>query len=112
MTADPLGPLDPDFAAGFRRDDRRPPCQLYLVSPLDVAGGFPDRLARALDAGPVAAFALIAGPLAGAPLGGIIDASRKTRELIYARRNLTGNRISASFQVGARNVGIVVRAPF
>lgn len=28
-----------------------PDCQLYLISPLDVAGGFPDRLARALDAG-------------------------------------------------------------
>lgn len=53
---DPLGPLDPNFAAQFTRDDRRPPCQLYLISPLDVAGGFPDRLARALDAGPVAAF--------------------------------------------------------
>jgi len=49
-------PLDPDFAAAFRRDDRRPPCQLYLISPLDVTGGFPDRLARALDAGPVGAF--------------------------------------------------------
>ena len=53
---DPLGPLDPEFAAQFRRDDRRPPCQLYLISPLDVTGGFADRLARALDAGPVAAF--------------------------------------------------------
>lgn len=53
---DPLGPLDPDFAAQFVRDDRRPPCQLYLISPLDVSGSFPDRLARALDAGPVAAF--------------------------------------------------------
>jgi thiamine-phosphate pyrophosphorylase len=53
---DPLGPLDPDFAASFRRDDRRPACQLYLVSPLEVGGVFPDRLARALDAGPVAAF--------------------------------------------------------
>lgn len=31
-------------------------CQLYLISPLDVGGTFPDRLARALDAGPVAAF--------------------------------------------------------
>jgi thiamine-phosphate pyrophosphorylase len=31
-------------------------CQLYLISPLDVRGFFPDRLARALDAGPVAAF--------------------------------------------------------
>lgn len=53
---DTLDPLDPAFAAAFVRDDRRPPCQLYLISPLDVTGGFPDRLARALDAGPVAAF--------------------------------------------------------
>jgi thiamine-phosphate pyrophosphorylase len=55
---DPLGPLDPDFAARFTRDVRRPPCQLYLISPLEVDGGFPERLARALDAGPVAAFQL------------------------------------------------------
>lgn len=55
---DPLGPLDPDFAVQFKRDDRRPPCQLYLISPLEVGGAFPDRLARALDAGPVAAFQL------------------------------------------------------
>lgn len=34
----------------------REPTQLYLISPLDVAGDFPDRLARALDAAPVAAF--------------------------------------------------------
>lgn len=53
---DPLGPLDPDFATKFVRDDRRPKCQLYLISPLDVGGAFPDRLKRALDAGPVAAF--------------------------------------------------------
>jgi len=33
-----------------------PASQLYLISPLDVGGTFPDRLARALDAGPVAAF--------------------------------------------------------
>jgi thiamine-phosphate pyrophosphorylase len=44
------------FADRFERDDRRPPCQLYLVSPLEVGGGFPDRLRRALAAGPVAAF--------------------------------------------------------
>ena len=35
-----------------------PDCQLYLISPLDVSGAFADRLARALDAGPVAAFQL------------------------------------------------------
>lgn len=37
-------------------DDQRLPCRLYLISPLEVGGGFPERLARALDAGPVAAF--------------------------------------------------------
>ena len=56
LIEDPLGPLSPDFAKQFVRDVRRPPCQLYLISPLDVTGTFPDRLARALDAGPVAAF--------------------------------------------------------
>ena len=53
---DALPPLDPDFAKRFKRDVRRPPCQLYLISPLEVGGAFPDRLAAALDAGPVAAF--------------------------------------------------------
>lgn len=48
--------LDPQFAERFQRDDRRPPCQLYLISPLDVSGAFAERLARALDAAPVAAF--------------------------------------------------------
>ncbi len=33
-----------------------PICQLYLISPLDVSGAFPERLARALDSAPVAAF--------------------------------------------------------
>jgi thiamine-phosphate pyrophosphorylase len=47
--------LDPGFAERFERADRGP-CQLYLVSPLDLGGAFPDRLAEALDAGPVAAF--------------------------------------------------------
>lgn len=37
-------------------DDERAPPQLYLISPLEVGGLFPDRLARALGAGPVAAF--------------------------------------------------------
>jgi thiamine-phosphate pyrophosphorylase len=44
------------FGDQFVRGDRRPPCQLYLVSPLDVTGGFAERLKRALGAGPVAAF--------------------------------------------------------
>jgi thiamine-phosphate pyrophosphorylase len=53
---DDLIALSPDFAEQFERDSRRPPCQLYLVSPLDVTGAFPDALKAALDAGPVAAF--------------------------------------------------------
>jgi thiamine-phosphate pyrophosphorylase len=44
------------FADRFERDDARGPCQLYLISPTDVGGDFPQRLERALDAGPVAAF--------------------------------------------------------
>jgi len=35
---------------------KQPVCELYLISPLDVAGDFPARLERALDAAPVAAF--------------------------------------------------------
>jgi thiamine-phosphate pyrophosphorylase len=31
-------------------------CQLYLISPLEVGGDFPDRLRAAFEAGPVAAF--------------------------------------------------------
>lgn len=53
---DDLPPLGPEFAAQFVRNDKRPPCQLYLISPLDVTGGFAGRLTRALVAGPVAAF--------------------------------------------------------
>jgi len=37
-------------------EPRREPCLLYLISPLEVGGAFPDRLERALAAGPVAAF--------------------------------------------------------
>jgi thiamine-phosphate pyrophosphorylase len=38
--------LGNDFATPFPRE-KRPPCQLYLISPLDVTGTFPDRLRRA-----------------------------------------------------------------
>jgi hypothetical protein len=64
------------------------------------------------DAGPLAAVALIAFPLAGAAVGAAVDASRKTREPVYVRGNLTGNRVSASFEVNARNVGIIIHARF
>lgn len=56
LDEDGLPPLDPNFAAQFQQDVRRPPCQLYLISPLEVGGSFPERLKRALGAGAVAAF--------------------------------------------------------
>lgn len=47
---------EPDDIAILPQPERREPCALYLISPLDVGGAFPDRLAGALGAGPVAAF--------------------------------------------------------
>ena len=47
--------LDPGFAELFHPAERAP-CQLYLVSPLDVGGDFPARLEEALAGGSVAAF--------------------------------------------------------
>ena len=49
--------LDPAFADRFERQ-RRPACQLYLISPQSWHPGFADTLAAALAAGPVAAFQL------------------------------------------------------
>src|SRR3546814_16024961 len=63
--------LDPGFAERFQRADTREPCQLYLVPPLDVYGGFAEPLTPALDAGPVAAVPSRVHPdaqLARAPL--------------------------------------------
>ena len=45
------------FAERFESEGRGD-CQLYVISPQEVGGGFPDRLRAALDAGPVAAFQL------------------------------------------------------
>jgi len=42
----------------FPAPARVEPCQLYLISPQDVGGNFPDRLKVALAGGPVAAFQL------------------------------------------------------
>ena len=40
----------------FRAPKRTEPCKLYLISPQEVGGDFPDRLKAALSGGPVAAF--------------------------------------------------------
>jgi thiamine-phosphate pyrophosphorylase len=52
-----LPPIDGSFAARFDAD-RRPACQLYLISPPRFDPGFPEALKAALDGGPVAAFQL------------------------------------------------------
>ena len=44
--------------SAFPPPERREPCQLYLISPQDVGGNFPDRLKQALAGGPVAAIQL------------------------------------------------------
>jgi thiamine-phosphate pyrophosphorylase len=48
--------LDPGFAARFEQEPKD--CQLYLISPPTIDDGFVARLARALAAGPIAAFQL------------------------------------------------------
>ena len=42
----------------FTPPPRTEPAKLYLISPQEVGGGFPERLKAALDGGPVAAFQL------------------------------------------------------
>jgi len=57
VTDDELIPLDPQFAAAFERE-RRPACQLYLVSPEGIGPEFAASLKQALAGGQVAAFQL------------------------------------------------------
>ena len=57
MTDDDLPPLDASFGERFARE-RRPACQLYLISPPAIDAAFTDRLKCAVAAGPVAAFQL------------------------------------------------------
>lgn len=44
--------------SAFPPPERREPCLLYLISPQDVGGNFPDQLKAALTGGEVAAFQL------------------------------------------------------
>ncbi|MFC7536980.1 thiamine phosphate synthase [Sphingomonas sp. GCM10030256] len=58
MTDELDTPLDVHgFAERFEAEGNRD-CQLYLISPQEVDGSFPERLRAALDGGPVAAFQL------------------------------------------------------
>ena len=50
--------IDEVDLAAFKAPPRREPCELYLISPQEVGGAFPDMLRAALAGGPVAAFQL------------------------------------------------------
>jgi thiamine-phosphate pyrophosphorylase len=50
--------IDDFDPADFPPPERREPCKLYLISPQDVGGAFPDRLKAAVDNEAVAAFQL------------------------------------------------------
>ena len=52
-----LPPLGADFSERFERE-KRPPCQLYLISPPAIDANFADALKSALSGGGVAAFQL------------------------------------------------------
>ena len=97
MTTDGEGgdlvPLDAGFGDRFARD-RRPACQLYLISPPVLPPGFADTLAAALDGGPVAAFQLRlkglgdAGVLAAAALIQPVCEARDVAFLLNDRADL------------------------
>lgn len=78
-------------------------CQLYLISPLDVSGPFPDRLARALDAGPVAAFQFRVKDIdehAAARLAEPLQAICAAREVAF----IVNDSISLAKRLGADGV--------
>ena len=91
--SDDLVPLDAGFGERFERQ-KRPPCQLYLVSPPALPTGFADTLAAALDAGAVAAFQLRlkgvddAAVLAAAALLQPVCAARDVAFLLNDRADL------------------------
>lgn len=64
------------------------------------------------DAGVAVALALIVAPLAGAAVGAGIDASRTTREPVYARTTPRSSRLAASLGLSAGHVGIAIRVRF
>ncbi|WP_118858459.1 thiamine phosphate synthase [Sphingomonas mesophila] len=57
----------------FPPPPRSEPCKLYLISPQDVGGTFPDRLAAACAGGPVAAFQLRVKDVAAHELARLAD---------------------------------------
>jgi thiamine-phosphate pyrophosphorylase len=95
--------LDPGFATRFERDDKRPPCQLYLISPPAIDAGFAETLAGALDAGPVAAFQLRLKGMEEhriAELAGPLQAVCASREVAF----IVNDSIGLAKRIGADGV--------
>lgn len=95
-------PLDPHFAERFERQ-KRPPCQLYLISPPVIGPDFADTLAAALDAGPVAAFQL---RLKGASDDEIHAAARALMPVCAAHdvAFILNDRVDLAVELGADGV--------
>jgi thiamine-phosphate pyrophosphorylase len=77
--------------------------QLYLISPLDVGGAFPERLARALEAGPVAAFQFRVKELdeqAAALLAAPLQAICAARDVAF----IVNDSVSLAKRIGADGV--------
>lgn len=78
-------------------------CQLYLISPLDVGGDFPQRLIRALDAAPVAAFQFRVKGLdqhEAARLAAPLQAICATREVAF----IVNDDVALAKRIGADGV--------
>lgn len=81
----------------------REPTQLYLISPLEVGGDFPQRLARALDAAPVAAFQFRVKDIdqhEAARLAGPLQAICAERDVAF----IVNDSISLAKRIGADGV--------
>ncbi len=81
----------------------KPSADIYLISPLDVTAGFADRLARALDAGPVAAFQFRVKGLddhAAAPLAEPLQRICADRDVAF----IVNDSVSLAKRLGADGV--------
>ncbi len=78
-------------------------CKLYLISPPDVSGSFPDQLARALDGGRVAAFQFRVKDLddhAAAPLAEPLQRLCADRDVAF----IVNDSVSLAKRLGADGV--------
>ena len=72
-----LDEVTQEFAESFSRHERGS-CSLYLISPQDVGGAFPDRLKAALEPGVATAFQLRVKDTSDHELARLADATEAT----------------------------------